>query len=132
MTPVSRPLKCAPGSAAAGTDCDGVKTGVDMGSGEVGAEPWTAAPGPGCVAPPDGVMTVAPNDGDAPPGGAELVFAAALPPPLKVLVGVPMGPSSGVAGALGEGLADSTTHMRWERVATSLATVPARVEYGVT
>ncbi len=36
--------------------------------------------------------------------------------------------SSGVAGALGEGEADSTTHMRWDFVATSLATVWPRVE----
>ena len=38
------------------------------------------------------------------------------------------GASRGVAGALGEGEADSTTHIRWDRVATSLATVWARVE----
>ncbi len=39
-----------------------------------------------------------------------------------------LGASRGVAGALGDGDADSTTHMRWELVATSLATVWARVE----
>ncbi len=37
-----------------------------------------------------------------------------------------------MAGALGEGEADSTTHMRWDCVATSFATVWARVEYGLT
>ena len=42
------------------------------------------------------------------------------------------GPSSGVAGAEGEGEADSTTHMRCDLVATSLATVCASVEYGLT
>lgn len=36
--------------------------------------------------------------------------------------------SKGVAGADGEGEADSTTHMRWDLVATSLATVCARLE----
>jgi hypothetical protein len=34
-----------------------------------------------------------------------------------------VGASSGVAGADGDGDADSTTHMRWDWVATSLATV---------
>lgn len=34
----------------------------------------------------------------------------------------------GVAGAEGDGEADSTTHIRCERVATSFATVCARVE----
>lgn len=38
------------------------------------------------------------------------------------------GPIKGVAGAEGEGDADSTTHIRCDRVATSLATVWARVE----
>jgi hypothetical protein len=38
------------------------------------------------------------------------------------------GVASGVAGAEGDGEAASTTHIRWERVATSLATVCARVE----
>jgi hypothetical protein len=39
-----------------------------------------------------------------------------------------MGWRSGVAGALGEGEADSTTHLRWDLVATSLATVWPSVE----
>jgi hypothetical protein len=38
------------------------------------------------------------------------------------------GVASGVAGAEGDGEAASTTHIRWDRVATSLATVCARVE----
>lgn len=42
------------------------------------------------------------------------------------------GASRGVAGALGEGLADCTTHMRCDCVATSFATVCMRVEYGFT
>lgn len=44
----------------------------------------------------------------------------------------PWGGIKGVAGAEGEGDADSTTHIRCDRVATSLATVWARVEYGLT
>lgn len=42
------------------------------------------------------------------------------------------GPSVGVAGTEEAGEADSTIHMRWERVATSLATVWANVEDGLT
>jgi hypothetical protein len=38
------------------------------------------------------------------------------------------GVASGVAGAEVDGEAASTTHIRWERVATSLATVCASVE----
>lgn len=38
------------------------------------------------------------------------------------------GVASGVAGAEVDGEAASTTHMRWERVATNLATVCASVE----
>lgn len=38
------------------------------------------------------------------------------------------GVASGVAGAEGDGEAASTTHIRWDRVATSFATVCARVE----
>lgn len=41
----------------------------------------------------------------------ELVMAAAEPPPLTVLVVTPTGPRRGVAGALGLGLALSTTHI---------------------
>lgn len=122
ITAVNLPLRCAPGSAAAGTDADVVKSGVDKGSGEGGAD--------ACVPPLEGVMTVVPIDGDTLPTvpAVVLAMAPALPPPLIVLVGAPTGPSKGVAGALGLGLALSTTHMRCERVATSLATVPARVE----
>ena len=39
-----------------------------------------------------------------------------------------VGPSSGVAGAEGDGDADSTTHILWDCVATNLATVCASVE----
>lgn len=42
------------------------------------------------------------------------------------------GAARGVAGCEGDGEADSTTHIRWERVATSRATVCASVEYGLT
>lgn len=45
---------------------------------------------------------------------------------------VTAGVASGVAGAEGEGDADSTTHIRCDLVATSFATVWARVEYGLT
>lgn len=121
-TAVNLPLRCAPGRAAAGTDADVVNSGVDRGSGEGGAD--------ACVAPPDGVMTVVPTGGETLPTTPAVVLAVApaFPPPLIVLVGAPTGPSKGVAGALGLGLGLSTTHMRCERVATSLATVPASVE----
>lgn len=55
-------------------------------------------------------------------GGATLVAALVKP----------CGAIRGVAGAEGEGDADSTTHIRCDLVATSLATVCARVEYGLT
>ena len=42
------------------------------------------------------------------------------------------GVASGVAGVDGLGEADSTTHIRWDLVATSFAIVWARVEYGLT
>lgn len=42
------------------------------------------------------------------------------------------GGRAGVLGAEDAGDADSTSHMRWEWVATSFATVCASVEYGVT
>jgi len=42
------------------------------------------------------------------------------------------GVARGVAGVDGDGEADSTTHIRCALVATSLATVWARVEYGLT
>jgi len=53
--------------------------------------------------------------------------AGVEPPPLVLECGW-LGVRSGVAGALGEGDADSTTHIRWLWVATSLATVCASVE----
>lgn len=126
MTPVSFPDKCAPGSAAAGTEDDGEKTDVGSGRGLGGAEDWFAP----------AVMIVAEMDGELLPAVAviigppdvELLIASADPPPLATAVVAPTGPRSGVAGALGLGEADSTTHMRWERVATSFATVCARVE----
>lgn len=62
------------------------------------------------------------NDGDA---GVELLeydrFAC-----------VREGVASGVAGVEGEGEGDSTTHIRWDFVATSRATVWARVDCGET
>lgn len=107
MTPVSFPDRWAPAMAAAGTAFEGVgKTGVDKGSGLGGAEAWLFC-APPVVAP--AVMTVADMDGDTLPAAG-------------------VGPNSGVSGALGLGDALSTTHMRWERVATSLATVWASVE----
>ena len=42
------------------------------------------------------------------------------------------GVRAGVGGPDEAGEGESTTHMRWDRVATSLATVWARVEYGFT
>lgn len=42
------------------------------------------------------------------------------------------GVARGVAGVEGEGDADSTTHILCARVATNLATVWARVEFGLT
>ena len=63
-----------------------------------------------------GTAGAAAGDGGAPP-------AAAVGAP-----GNDCGPANGVAGADGDGEGDSTTHMRCERVATSLATVCARVE----
>lgn len=58
-------------------------------------------------------------------GNGPLLADGALPRKL-------CGPMSGVAGAEGDGDDDSTTHMRWDLVATSLATVCASVEYGLT
>ena len=59
--------------------------------------------------------------------GAPLLGAAGGAVPGKL-----PGPVNGVAGPDGEGDADSTTHMRWDLVATSFATVWASVEYGLT
>lgn len=111
ITPVSLPDRCAPGSAAAGTEDDGEKMGVDKGRGEGGADDWLLSPL---------VMTVAETDGDTPPPRfglvtgpeLELLMASAEPPPLALAVVAPTGPRRGVAGALGLGEADSTTHMR--------------------
>lgn len=121
ITPVSLPDRCAPGSAAAGTEDEAEKMGVESGKGDGGAEDCMFCPL---------VNTVADTDGDPPPAAAtvvgpdvELLMASAEPPALAVAVVVPTGPRRGVAGALGLGEADSTTHIRWERVATSLATV---------
>lgn len=57
-------------------------------------------------------------------------------PLLGVRVGGPpgklLGPVNGVAGPVGEGEVESTTHMRCDLVATSFATVCASVEKGLT
>jgi hypothetical protein len=116
----------------------GEKTDEDMGRGEGGADAWLFWAWAVLIA-------VAETEGDADvllllllpaaaPAPATAVVcplvlckAAALPPPLQALVFCPTGPRSGVAGALGLGLALSTTHILWERVATSFATVAARV-----
>lgn len=58
------------------------------------------------------------NDGD---GGAEEAFGTITAEALR-----------GVEGIDGDGDADSTTHIRCDLVATSFATVWARVEYWVT
>lgn len=112
-TPVSLPERCAPGSAAAGTEDDGEKMGLESGSGDGGAEDWL------WLVLMDVCMTVAEVDGEAPPVPAvavapdvELRIASAEPPALALAVVVPTGPRRGVAGALGLGEADSTTHMR--------------------
>lgn len=138
MTPVNLPDKCAPGKAAAGTEDEGEKMGVGSGRGDGGAEDWFAP----------GDKTVADKEGEEPTmfvllplpppllpprfGEVVLVMAPAFPPALTVLVGAPTGPKSGVAGALGLGEALSTTHILCDFVATSFATVCARVEYGLT
>jgi len=112
-TPVRRPDRCAPGRAAAGTAAL-----AGMGKGDCGPDPVLDA----------GISTVVSPDVVA-------VRCSELPDELGLLtVGGDtwVGVSSGVAGADGEGEADSTIHMRWECVATSLATVWARVEYGLT
>lgn len=107
-TPVSRPDRWAPGNAAAGTDGKLWPGNGDDGGPEAapGAETKT-------VDEARGEISVGVIDGVAPP----LVFECDW-----------LGVRSGVAGALGEGDANSTSHMRWLWVATSLATVWARVE----
>lgn len=99
-TPVNRPDNLAPGNAAAGTEA---------GSGLCG---------PVEMAVPDGTTTL--GLGLIPVAGETGMTGGAMTGWL--------GARRGVAGALGEGDADSTTHMRWELVATSLATVCASVE----
>jgi hypothetical protein len=61
------------------------------------------------------------NDGDAGPD-----------PGCDMTAWVIDGVAKGVAGVEGDGEAASTTHILWARVATSLATVWARDEYGLT
>ena len=106
-TPVKRPDRLEPGKP------EGTAPVVKFwpGSGDCGAEELV-----------EGRMTV-------PVGGGLAVLLV----PVDDVRGGPegwIGWRRGVAGALGEGEgeADSTTHMRWERVATSLATVCPRVE----
>lgn len=90
-TPVSLPDRCAPGIAAAGTEAG--KPGD--GRGDCGAE----------VLPGAGRMTVESRVAPVPEvlAGAEAAD--------EVVAGL-TGASNGVAGALGEGLADWTTHIR--------------------
>ena len=107
-TPVSRPDSRAPGKPLGMT----VVVKVWLGSGDGGV---------GALAGDGGITTLPDGEGLSTPA-----------------VGASGGPAgwlgwrSGVAGALGDGEADSTTHMRWDLVATSLATVWPRVEYGLT
>ena len=113
-TPVRRPDRRAPGRPLGMT----VVVKVWLGSGDCGA-------GAGALAGGGGMITVLALDEE---GGGGLATTPV------VVVGAGWGPAgwlgwrSGVAGALGEGEADSTTHMRWDFVATSLATVWPRVE----
>lgn len=141
MTPVRRPERCAPGSAAAGMEDEpaaapvvGEKTEEGIGRGDGGAEAWFWFWVLMAVAETEGeaevlLLLLVPVAAPATVvvGPLVLCMAAALPPPLQVFVLCPTGPSRGVAGALGLGLALSTTHILWERVATSFATVAARV-----
>jgi hypothetical protein len=106
-TPVRRPESRAPGMPP------GTPAKFWPGSGDCGVEELLNG----------GMMTVGGGEVVPPPvppevgGGAAAVVAAGL-----------LGCSRGVAGALGDGEADSTTHMRWDLVATSLATVCPSVE----
>lgn len=116
-TPVKRPDTWAPGIAAAGGD----------------EKLWLVARGEcGADSPPEvGTSTVGVEQGLMPvPCPVEVVVAEAKPA-LELEFGR-LGVRSGVEGPLGDGDADSTTHMRWLCVATSFATVWARVETGVT
>jgi hypothetical protein len=72
--------------------------------------------------PPLGTNTVGVEPGLIPVPAPVDVAVAGVEPTLVLVVGK-VGARSGVAGALGEGEADSTTHMRWLWVATSFATV---------
>lgn len=71
----------------------------------------------------DAGTDVARTAGDGTGDGGAPWWAAGTEPPEK-----PCGASNGVAGVDGDGEADSTTHMRWDLVATNLATVCASVE----
>lgn len=62
-----------------------------------------------------GTAAAGTGEGGAPPGADEPVASD-------------WGPTNGVAGADGDGEADSTTHIRCDLVATSFATVCANVE----
>lgn len=103
-TPVSRPDRRAPGKPLGIT----VVMKLWFGSGDCGAGAL-AGGGMMTVLTGGGLPTAGPEGGGAGPAGW-------------------LGWRRGVAGALGEGEADSTTHMRWDLVATSLATVWPRVE----
>lgn len=127
MTPVRRPERWAPGMAAAGTEAEDEMTDDDIGTGEGGVDDWLLLlllllllvllllPVPAVIIVADTAGEVAlllpPLVVVAVVGPEVLCMAAAFPPPLNVLVGAPTGPSSGVAGALGLGLALSTTHI---------------------
>lgn len=133
MTPVRRPERWAPGIAAAGTEAEGEMTDADAGTGEAGSEDWLVLLPPLLLPfplplllpfPVPAVIIVADTAGEAVPlllllalvivvvvGPEMLCMAAAVPPPLSVVVVAPTGPSNGVAGALGLGLALSTTHI---------------------
>jgi hypothetical protein len=104
-TPVRRPERCAPGRPLGIT----VVVNVWLASGDCGAD---ALVGGGIITVADGgglpTATVDEEEDEGPTGW--------------------LGWRRGVAGALGDGDADSTTHMRWDFVATSFATVCPRVE----
>lgn len=141
-TPVSRPDRCAPGRAEAGTDVNpGTLLPLPPGTG-------IGECGPAVAAVAVGVRTV-----DSRRGCVSLVpFVVAAVPPILVPLGdlewpwlggevillldtedvVCTGASSGVCGADGDGDGESTTHIRCARVATNFATVWARVECGLT
>lgn len=98
-TPVRRPERLAPGITAAGTEVKLAVTPDGNGNGDCGAEPVLAV----------GIRIVV----------SPVVVAARLPVRLPVGPAGPVetlgtGASSGVAGADGDGEADSTTHIRWE------------------